>query len=138
MTESTTAVSHRTADDAHGAQAAHAAHDHKPTGWRRWVFATNHKDIGTMYLVFSGLMFFIGGSMAMVIRAELFSPGMQLVDPTFFNSMTTMHALFMIFGAVMPAWTGLANEQSAEGVNKAAATADTAAPAAATTTPPQG
>src|SRR5215469_2136005 len=109
MTESTTAVSHRTADDAHGAQAAHAAHDHKPTGWRRWVFATNHKDIGTMYLVFSGLMFFIGGSMAMVIRAELFSPGMQLVDPAFFNSMTTMHALFMIFGAVMPAWTGLAN-----------------------------
>jgi len=87
----------------------HHDHDHKPTGWRRWVFATNHKDIGTMYLVFAGLMFFIGGSMAMVIRAELFSPGMQLVDPAFFNSMTTMHALFMIFGAVMPAWTGLAN-----------------------------
>ena len=54
-------------------------------------------------------MFFIGGAMAMVIRAELFKPGLQLVDPQFFNSMTTMHALIMIFGAVMPAWTGLAN-----------------------------
>ncbi len=103
MVELTHAAPHDAAHDAHD------AHDHKPAGWRRWVFATNHKDIGTMYLVFSGLMFFIGGSMAMVIRAELFRPGMQLVDPAFFNSMTTMHALFMIFGAVMPAWTGLAN-----------------------------
>ena len=64
-----------------------------------------------MYLVFAGLMFFIGGMMAMVIRTELFKPGLQFVDPQFFNSMTTMHALLMIFGAVMPAWTGLANWQ---------------------------
>ena len=62
-----------------------------------------------MYLVFACIMFFIGGAMAMVIRLELFKPGMQFVDPQFFNSMTTMHALIMIFGAVMPAWTGLAN-----------------------------
>ncbi len=54
-------------------------------------------------------MFFIGGSMAMIIRAELFKPGMQLVQPEFFNEMTTMHALVMIFGAVMPAFVGLAN-----------------------------
>jgi len=40
-----------------------------------------------MYLVFSLLMFFIGGAMALVIRAELFVPGMQLVDPGFFNTM---------------------------------------------------
>jgi cytochrome c oxidase subunit I len=87
------------------------AHDHHgpEKGWRRWVFATNHKDIGTMYLLFSLLMFFVGGTMAMVIRAELFKPGLQLVDPMFFNSMTTMHALIMIFGAVMPAFVGLAN-----------------------------
>ena len=86
----------------------HAAHDdHGPAhGWRRWVFATNHKDIGTMYLVFACTMFFVGGFMAMIIRAELFQPGLQLVEPQFFNSMTTMHALVMIFGAVMPAWTG--------------------------------
>ncbi len=87
----------------------HDDHDHKPSGWRRWVYATNHKDIGTMYLIFACAMFFIGGAMALVIRLELFQPGLQFVDPAFFNSMTTMHALLMIFGAVMPAWTGLAN-----------------------------
>src|ERR1700676_2147610 len=84
-------------------------HDQPATGITRWLFATNHKDIGTMYLVFSLIMFFIGGAMAMVIRAELFQPGMQLVDPVFFNQMTTNHALIMIFGAVMPAFVGLAN-----------------------------
>src|SRR5450755_1712059 len=84
-------------------------HDQPATGIKRWLFATNHKDIGTMYLVFSLIMFFIGGSMAMVIRAELFQPGLQLVQPEFFNQMTTMHALVMIFGAVMPAFVGLAN-----------------------------
>ena len=83
----------------------HDHHDDKPTGfWRRWVTTTNHKDIGTLYLVFALAMFFIGGSFAMVIRAELFQPGLQFVDPMFFNSMTTMHALVMIFGAVMPAF----------------------------------
>src|SRR5437762_1317284 len=91
------------------APAASHDHDHKPHGWRRWVYATNHKDIGTMYLVFACTMFFIGGFMAMLIRLELFKPGLQFFDPQFFNSMTTMHALIMIFGAVMPAWTGLAN-----------------------------
>src|SRR6202035_5698156 len=89
--------------------ASHDEHDHKPHGWRRWVYATNHKDIGTMYLIFACTMFFIGGFMAMLIRLELFKPGLQFFDPQFFNSMTTMHALIMIFGAVMPAWTGLAN-----------------------------
>ena len=94
---------------AHDTHAAHDDHAHKPHGWRRWVYATNHKDIGTMYLIFACVMFFMGGAMALVIRAELFQPGLQFVDPAFFNSMTTMHALLMIFGAVMPAWTGLAN-----------------------------
>src|SRR6187431_252839 len=90
---------------------AHDDHDHHgpAKGWRRWVFATNHKDIGTMYLIFACVMFFVGGLMAMIIRAELFQPGLQIVEPQFFNSVTTMHALLMIFGAVMPAWTGLAN-----------------------------
>ncbi len=87
----------------------HDHHDHKPTGIKRWLFATNHKDIGTMYLVFACIMFFGGGIMALVIRLELFQPGLQFVDPGFYNSMTTMHALLMIFGAVMPAWTGFAN-----------------------------
>jgi cytochrome c oxidase subunit I len=88
---------------------AHDDHAHAPTGLKRWLLATNHKDIGTMYLVFACIMFFMGGAMALVIRAELFQPGLQFVDPQFFNSMTTVHALLMIFGGVMPAWTGLAN-----------------------------
>ena len=87
----------------------HDHHDHKPTGIGRWLFSTNHKDIGTMYLVFALIMFFIGGAMAMIIRLELFQPGLQFVDPGFFNQMTTVHALVMIFGAVMPAGVGLAN-----------------------------
>ncbi|MDX3772687.1 cytochrome c oxidase subunit I [Chromatiaceae bacterium AAb-1] len=87
----------------------HEHHEHKPTGIKRWLYTTNHKDIGTMYLVFALIMFFIGGSMAMVIRAELFQPGMQFVEPQFFNQMTTVHGLIMVFGAVMPAFTGLAN-----------------------------
>ena len=52
--------------------AAHDHHDHKTHGWRRWGHATKHKDIGTMYLVFAGIMFFLGGMMAMVIRTVLF------------------------------------------------------------------
>ena len=87
----------------------HDDHDAKPTGLKRWVFTTNHKDIGTLYLVTSLVMFFIGGSMAMMIRAELFQPGLQFIDPQFFNSLVTVHALVMVFGAVMPAFVGLAN-----------------------------
>ncbi len=94
---------------AHEHAAAHDDHHQAPTGLMRWIKTTNHKDIGTLYLIFSAVMFFVGGAMAMVIRAELFKPGMQFVDPSFFNSMTTVHALAMIFGAVMPAWVGLAN-----------------------------
>ncbi|MFT6301187.1 MAG: cytochrome c oxidase subunit 1 [Granulosicoccus sp.] len=98
-------VTHHTADDNHD------DHDHHgpAPGLMRWVTTTNHKDIGTLYLWFSLVMFFIGGAMALVIRAELFQPGIQIVDPMFFNSMTTMHAIVMIFGVVMPAFVGLAN-----------------------------
>jgi cytochrome c oxidase subunit 1 len=88
---------------------AHDAHHGPEQGIKRWLFTTNHKDIGTMYLVFSLVMFFIGGAMALVIRSELMQPGLQFVHPEFFNQMTTMHALIMVFGAVMPAFVGLAN-----------------------------
>ena len=90
----------------------HAEHDdhHGPApGLMRWVTTTNHKDIGTLYLLFALLMFFVGGTMAMVIRLELFQPGLQLIEPQFFNQMTTVHALVMVFGAVMPGWVGFAN-----------------------------
>ncbi|WP_041521994.1 cytochrome c oxidase subunit I [Gilvimarinus agarilyticus] len=78
-------------------------------GFTRWLYTTNHKDIGSMYLWFSFAMFFLGGMFALVIRAELFQPGLQIVEPNFFNQMTTMHGLVMVFGAVMPAFVGLAN-----------------------------
>jgi len=83
--------------------------NHAPKGISRWLFSTNHKDIGTLYLWFSFAMFILGGFFAMVIRAELFEPGMQLVKPEFFNQMTTMHGLVMVFGAIMPSFVGLAN-----------------------------
>ncbi len=84
-------------------------HDHGPGSWTRIFTTTNHKDIGSMYLWFSLFMFFVGGGMALLIRAELFQPGLQIVQPEVFNSLTTVHALIMIFGAVMPAFTGFAN-----------------------------
>ena len=81
----------------------------KPTGWRRWVCSTNHKDIGTMYMIFALIMLFLGGASALVIRAELFMPGIQLTSPDLYNSLVTNHALIMVFGAVMPAAAGMAN-----------------------------
>jgi len=96
-------MSHATTHD-------HDHHDEKPKGFvKRWLLTTNHKDIGTLYLVFALIMFFVGGAMALIIRLELFQPGLQFVQPEFFNQLTTVHALAMIFGAVMPAFVGLAN-----------------------------
>jgi cytochrome c oxidase subunit 1 len=73
------------------------------------VFATNHKDIGTLYMLFSLAMLMIGGVLALLIRAELFQPGLQFVNPELFNSLTTMHGLIMVFGAIMPGFVGFAN-----------------------------
>jgi cytochrome c oxidase subunit 1 len=104
-----------TADTNHDVAHDHDSHDHDdhhhapPSGIKRWLYTTNHKDIGTLYLWFAFIMFLVGGAMAMVIRAELFQPGLQIVEPNFFNQMTTVHGLIMVFGAVMPAFTGLAN-----------------------------
>jgi cytochrome c oxidase subunit 1 len=94
------AATHDQHDDHHGAPKSF---------FQRWCMSTNHKDIGTLYLIFALTMFFIGGSFAMVIRAELFKPGLQLVQPYFFNELTTLHGLVMIFGAIMPAFVGLGN-----------------------------
>ena len=84
--------------------AAHGHDDHAHHGpvqlkdgfgkWiMRWISTTNHKDLGTLYLLLSCTMFLIGGAMSLVIRAELWMPGLQFVDPEFFNQMTTLHAL---------------------------------------------
>jgi cytochrome c oxidase subunit 1 len=89
---------------------SHDAHGH-PTGIKRWLFTTNHKDIGTLYLILSFIMFFVAGTMALLVRAELFQPGQSFLQPDFFNQMTTLHGLIMVFGVIMPAMVGLANWQ---------------------------
>jgi cytochrome c oxidase subunit 1 len=86
-------------------------HEDHPSGLMRWVTTTNHKDIGTLYLWFSLSMFLFAGALAMVIRVELFQPGLQLVNPATFNQFISMHGLIMIFGAIMPAFVGFANWQ---------------------------
>jgi cytochrome c oxidase subunit 1 len=94
----------------HGHDHAHDDHAHAiPHGWRRWLFATNHKDIGTMYLIFSFAMLLEGGTLALLLRTELFQPGLQFFRPELFNQFTTMHGLIMVFGAIMPAFVGFAN-----------------------------
>ncbi len=86
--------------------AAHDAH-HTPTGWRRWVYSTNHKDIGTMYLIFAITAGLIGGALSGGIRLELQEPGLQyFTNPHMFNVFTTGHGLIMIFFMVMPALIG--------------------------------
>ncbi|WP_425088404.1 cytochrome c oxidase subunit I [Stappia sp.] len=90
------------------AYAAHAQGDHDhPTGWTRWVYSTNHKDIGVLYLIFAIIAGIIGGALSVGIRMELQEPGMQYFsDPHVFNVFTTSHGLIMIFFMVMPALIG--------------------------------
>src|SRR5471032_930039 len=96
--------------DSHGhGHSDHDGHAHQPSGLMRWVTTTNHKDIGTMYLWFSFTMLLFGGVLALTLRTELFQPGMQIVNPEFFNQLTTMHGIIMVFGAIMPAFVGFAN-----------------------------
>jgi len=81
---------------------AHGAHDH-PTGWRRYVYSTNHKDIGTLYLIFSLCAGIIGGFLSVCMRIQLLYPDMHLFsNPYTFNVFVTGHGLIM----VMPAMIG--------------------------------
>ena len=90
--------------------------DHHPTGWRRWMLSTNHKDIGTLYLIFAIVAGVIGGLFSGLMRAELMYPGMDVlpmfsggdVDAAYhlFNVLITAHGLIMVFFMVMPALIG--------------------------------
>ncbi|MGI9400861.1 MAG: cbb3-type cytochrome c oxidase subunit I, partial [Rhizobiaceae bacterium] len=87
--------------------ATYDAHDHKPGFFRRWFLSTNHKDIGTLYLIFALINGIIGGFLSVMMRWELQEPGMQVFgDPHMYNVFTTAHGLIMIFFMVMPALIG--------------------------------
>src|SRR5262249_38052826 len=88
------------------AQASHTAHAH-PTGWRRYIYSTNHKDIGTMYLVFAMTAGTIGALLSIAIRMELMYPGLQgFATAHTFNVFVAAHGLVMIFFTLMPAMIG--------------------------------
>ena len=84
--------------------------DHAPTGWRRWLLSTNHKDIGTMYIIFAIFAGLVGGFFSFWIRLELAEPGVQWGfgnDPRqWYNVMVTAHAFVMVFFMLMPALIG--------------------------------
>jgi len=85
------------------------AHDdhHTPTGWRRWLYSTNHKDIGTLYLIFAIISGLVGGVLSLMLRMELAEPGMQFFQShQFFNVVVSAHGLIMVFFMVMPALIG--------------------------------
>src|SRR3954452_23665342 len=93
----------------HGATgaSAHDDHDHKPGFVARWFFSTNHKDIGTLYIIFSIAAGIIGGLFSVIMRAELQAPGTQIVtDGQLWNVIITAHGLIMVFFVVMPAMIG--------------------------------
>ncbi len=78
-----------------------------PHGWRRFAYSTNHKDIGTMYLVFAILAGVIGGALSIGMRLELAHPGIQFfTNPHTFNVFVTAHGLIMVFFMIMPALIG--------------------------------
>ena len=84
--------------------------NHGAYSWRDYFKVnTDHKVIGIQYLVTTFFFFFVGGLMAMIMRAELAQPGTQIVDPSTFNGLFSTHAAIMIFVFVIPAFAGIAN-----------------------------
>src|SRR5688572_2915516 len=115
MTDTTANALHFEADHAH---AAHDEADHKPGFFVRWFMSTNHKDIGTLYLIFAISAGIIGGAISGLMRLELAEPGMQYLmswagpgatedqAAHLWNVLITAHGLIMVFFMVMPAMIG--------------------------------
>ncbi len=113
-----TTAEHFQAHEEHG----HHDHDHKPAFFARWFMSTNHKDIGTLYLIFAIFAGLVGGAISGVMRMELAHPGIQYLgsvasflgtkDPSFeaqlhlWNVLITAHGMIMVFFLVMPAIIG--------------------------------
>ncbi|MCC6598710.1 MAG: cytochrome c oxidase subunit I [Alphaproteobacteria bacterium] len=87
--------------------------DHKPGFFARWFMSTNHKDIGTLYIIFSIVAGLIGGAASVMMRLELQEPGVQFLtdaagnpDGHLWNMLITAHGLIMVFFVVMPGLIG--------------------------------
>ena len=74
------------------------SHSHNPTGWKRWAYTTNHKDIGTMYLIFAIIAGIIGSVFSVIMRMELMHPGDGILGGNYhlYNVLVTGHGLIMI------------------------------------------
>ncbi len=99
--------------DHHTHNEDHHDHDHKPGFFVRWFMSTNHKDIGTLYIIFSIITGIIGGAFSMVMRMELQDPGIQFLmnadgspNGQLWNVIITAHGLIMVFFVVMPGLIG--------------------------------
>jgi len=81
---------------------------HQPTGIQRWLFSTNHKDIGTLYIILAIIGGLAGGFFSILMRMELADPGVQILggDHHLYNVILTAHALIMVFFMIMPLLMG--------------------------------